>query len=172
MSLYLDFTKAFDSIPHLKLLIKFWQIGITCLVRQWLKCYLSTRCHSISLSRQYLPAYQLPWVLHKEASLDHFYSLFTSTISMIAPHLLLLCSLLMIQSFLETTHPTLIAFYFKMIWIAYNPGATPSFLCRSLSIHHWPVTKLNLYTSLVRFNLSYSSQLSCPHLLKDLIALE
>ena len=47
---YLDFTKAFDSIPHSKLLIKLWQIGITGLVWQWFKCYLSNRCQFVSIS--------------------------------------------------------------------------------------------------------------------------
>ena len=46
------------------------------------------------------------------------------------------------------------------------------FLHHTLSIHHSPVTKLNLYTSLVNSKLSFCYQMWHPHLLKDIRALE
>ena len=39
--IYLDFRKAFDSVPHNELLIKLWSIGITGNCWYWIKEYLS-----------------------------------------------------------------------------------------------------------------------------------
>ena len=56
-STYLDFHKAFDSVPHNELMIKLWNIGITSNLWLWIKEYLTDRnqrvcingCHSSSL---------------------------------------------------------------------------------------------------------------------------
>ena len=45
--MYLDFRKAFDSVPHLQLLFKLWQIGIIGPLRKLLRCYLTNRLHYI-----------------------------------------------------------------------------------------------------------------------------
>lgn len=55
--IYLDFRKAFDSVPHNELLTKLWTIGITGNCWYWIREYLSGRsqqvcvngCHSSSL---------------------------------------------------------------------------------------------------------------------------
>ena len=47
--LYLDFRKAFDSVPHQELLYKLWQMGITGPLWSWFKCYLSSRSHYVCI---------------------------------------------------------------------------------------------------------------------------
>ena len=55
--IYLDFKKAFDSVPHNELLIKLWNIGITGNLWHWIREYLTGRhqrvcingCHSSTL---------------------------------------------------------------------------------------------------------------------------
>ena len=42
-STYLDFKKAFDSVPHINLLIKLWSFGITGSLWEWFKSYLTNR---------------------------------------------------------------------------------------------------------------------------------
>ena len=41
--IYLDFHKAFDSVPHNELLTKLWSFGITGKLWRWFKCYLQDR---------------------------------------------------------------------------------------------------------------------------------
>ncbi len=41
--IYLDFSKAFDSVPHDKLIVKLQQFGITGLLLDWYSDYLSER---------------------------------------------------------------------------------------------------------------------------------
>ena len=48
--IYLDFRKAFDSVPHNELLLKLWNIGITGSIWSWLKEYLSNRCQQVSIN--------------------------------------------------------------------------------------------------------------------------
>ena len=43
--IYLDFQKAFDSVPHGELLYKLWLLGITGPLWFWIKSYLSNRIH-------------------------------------------------------------------------------------------------------------------------------
>lgn len=45
--IYLDFSKAFDSVPHNELLFKLWRIGITGPLWYWFKDYLSNRRHYV-----------------------------------------------------------------------------------------------------------------------------
>ena len=46
-SIYLDFSKAFDSVSHTKLLLKLWSAGITGDVWSWLRSYLSDRSQRV-----------------------------------------------------------------------------------------------------------------------------
>lgn len=46
--IYLDFKKAFDSIPHNELLHKLWRIGITGTLWFWFRNYLSNRSHYVT----------------------------------------------------------------------------------------------------------------------------
>ena len=48
--IYLDFCKAFDSVPHKELLYKLWRIGITGDLWLWFKNYLSDRSHYVSFN--------------------------------------------------------------------------------------------------------------------------
>ena len=49
-TIYLDFRKAFDSIPHTNLLVKLYKIGIRGKVWKWFQCYLLGRyqCEKIN----------------------------------------------------------------------------------------------------------------------------
>ncbi len=50
---YLDFRKAFDSVPHKELLFKLWLMGITGDLWFWLKSYLSGRTYLTSFNNLY-----------------------------------------------------------------------------------------------------------------------
>ena len=57
-TIYFDFKKAFDSIPHAELLYKLWTIGITEPLWFWFKSYLTNRKHCVNInehSSQSLP---------------------------------------------------------------------------------------------------------------------
>ena len=47
--IFLDFAKAFDSVPHGELLYKIWKLGITGPLWFWLQDYLSDRFHYVSI---------------------------------------------------------------------------------------------------------------------------
>ena len=44
---YLDFRKAFDSVPHKEFLYKLWRMGITGNLWTWFRNYLSSRSHYV-----------------------------------------------------------------------------------------------------------------------------
>ena len=48
--IYLDIQKAFDSIPHCKLLAKLWSFGITGNLWRWIQCYLSGRTQVVRIN--------------------------------------------------------------------------------------------------------------------------
>lgn len=50
--IYLDFRKAFDSVPHGELLFKLWAFGITGDLWLWFRAYLSSRRQMVSLNNQ------------------------------------------------------------------------------------------------------------------------
>ena len=47
--IFLDFRKAFDTIPHPELLYKLWTHRITGLLWRWFQSYLSNRTHFVSV---------------------------------------------------------------------------------------------------------------------------
>ena len=49
-SIYIDFKKAFDSVPHNKLLTKLWNIGIASSLWKWFNCYLTNRTQCVSVN--------------------------------------------------------------------------------------------------------------------------
>ena len=58
-SIFLDFSKAFDSVPHDELLYKLWVMEITGPLWLWFRAYLTNRYHYVSLegaSSRCLPA--------------------------------------------------------------------------------------------------------------------
>ena len=50
VSLYLDFRKAFDKVPHSELLSKLNSIGISRRLLSWFRCYLSDRNQLVSIN--------------------------------------------------------------------------------------------------------------------------
>ena len=48
--IYLDFRKAFDSVPHDKLLMKLWNMGISGDLWMWFRSYLNGRQQVVSIN--------------------------------------------------------------------------------------------------------------------------
>ena len=48
--IYLDFKKAFDSVPHQGLLLKLWKIGVVGSLWKWLREYLTNRCQRVCIN--------------------------------------------------------------------------------------------------------------------------
>ena len=48
--IYLDFRKAFDSVPHNKLLMKLWNMGISGDLWMWFRSYLNGRQQVVSIN--------------------------------------------------------------------------------------------------------------------------
>ena len=52
-ALFLDFAKAFDSVPHLRLLLKLESLGIHGQVLQWIRAFLSDRLQRVVIGGSY-----------------------------------------------------------------------------------------------------------------------
>ena len=52
-TIYLDFRKAFDSVPHNKLLVKLWHLGITSNLWNWFRAYLTHRSQYVSINNHH-----------------------------------------------------------------------------------------------------------------------
>ena len=48
--IYLDFKKAFNSVPHQELLLKLWKIGVVGSLWRWFREYLSNRYQHVALT--------------------------------------------------------------------------------------------------------------------------
>ena len=48
--IYTDFAKAFDSVPHKRLLVKLESIGVQGQVLRWIQAFLTGRRHRVRLS--------------------------------------------------------------------------------------------------------------------------
>lgn len=55
-TIFLDFSKAFDTVPHQELLYKLWMIGITGTLWTWFRDYLHLRTHYVSFNEASSPA--------------------------------------------------------------------------------------------------------------------
>ena len=51
--IYLDISKAFDSVSHSILLVKLWSVGITGILWSWFNNYLSDRYQRVSINNCY-----------------------------------------------------------------------------------------------------------------------
>ena len=49
-AVYIDFKKAFDSVPHQELLLKLWSYGITGSLWLWFRAYLSSRLQKVTIN--------------------------------------------------------------------------------------------------------------------------
>ena len=52
-TIYLDFRKAFDSVPHNELLVKLWHLGITSNLWNWFRAYLTHRSQYVSINNHH-----------------------------------------------------------------------------------------------------------------------
>ena len=83
LGLFLDFTKAFDTVNHDILLQKLEHLGIRGISLNWLKSYLSNRsqyvdCSGVSSELQYAAEY------HKVPYWDHFFLLYINDLSRVS----------------------------------------------------------------------------------------
>ena len=53
--LLLDFSKAFDSVPHQRLLLKLEAIGIRGYLLQWIRSFLTNRLQRVVINGRYSP---------------------------------------------------------------------------------------------------------------------
>ena len=51
--LFLDFAKAFDSVPHHRLLLKLQSLGVSGELLDWTKCFLTTRSQRVVVNGQF-----------------------------------------------------------------------------------------------------------------------
>ena len=78
--IYLDFRKAFDCVPHQRLLSKLKAYGIAGSVLNWITDFLSNRRQRVKVKAHTLIGPVLQVVFHREVCLDHSSLLFILTI--------------------------------------------------------------------------------------------
>ena len=49
-AIYIDFHKAFDSVPHNELLVKLWNMGITDTLWSWFYSYIKNRTQCVTIN--------------------------------------------------------------------------------------------------------------------------
>ena len=233
--IYLDFRKAFDSVPHNNLLCKLWSFGITGKLWQWFRSYLKDHhqrvkinssnsdllpvqsgvpqgsilgpllfliyINDLPLCTQFSTVFMFaddakcsshitsPENCHLQRDLDNMSNWSTSN------HLhfnMSKCTLLSFNSQLNSNyqidgnalslidhHRDLgVIFSSDLSWnkhyehIITKAYRSLGLLRRTFSNSSSTSAKKLLYTSLVRSQLTYGSQIWHPHLLKDIIVLE
>jgi hypothetical protein len=75
-SIFLDMSKAFDTLNHEVLLYKLQYYGINGICLQWFKSYLTSRKQYVDFNGTALQLNILKLEYHKDQFLVHFYSLF------------------------------------------------------------------------------------------------
>ena len=65
----MDFTKAFDTVPHSRLLYKLQWYGIQGKIHKWIANFVTDHSHWVAFN---LPQYQCPLECLKRRSLDHY----------------------------------------------------------------------------------------------------
>ena len=76
-AVFLDLSKAFDTVDHSILLAKLCSLGLTPNAVQWFQSYLSHRKQRTSLRQRPKILYLLPMVYHKGVSGGPYVSFFT-----------------------------------------------------------------------------------------------
>ena len=78
-AVFLDFAKAFDTVPHNELLFKLWCLGITGPLWNWFRAYLFNKHHFVSLGGVNSKSLPVLSGFHRGASWDLCCFSFTST---------------------------------------------------------------------------------------------
>ena len=71
--IYTDFSKAFDSVPHERLLSKLEKYGIQGNILGWIKSFLSGRCQRVGVEGSVLIGSALQVEYHKVQCLERCY---------------------------------------------------------------------------------------------------
>ena len=77
--LILDFSKAFDTVPHQRLLYKMSHYGITSNTLQWVSAWLTTRQQRVCVDGESSRNNPVRSGVHRERFWDHYAFSFTST---------------------------------------------------------------------------------------------
>ena len=112
----MDFAKAFDKVPHRRLLYKLDYYGIRGSIHRWISSWLSSCSQQVVLDGQVSDPVMFYLVFPKARSLDRSFSWYSSTISLITSGHLSIC-LLMIVSCIGTYALLLTVLFYKMTWI-------------------------------------------------------
>ena len=112
----MNFPKAFDKVPHRRLLYKLDYYGIRGATHRWISSWLSGRSQEVVLDGQVSDQSLFYLVFPKARSLDRFCSWYSLMISLITSGHLSIC-LLMIVSCIGTYTLLLTVLFYKMTWI-------------------------------------------------------
>ena len=69
-AIFFDLKKAFDSVPHRKLVEKLVAIDLNPYILRWIICYLSSRSQYVVLNSEKSPTADLEF--HKDQCWDHY----------------------------------------------------------------------------------------------------
>ena len=82
-AIYMDFQKAFDTVPHKRLMSKLKSYGFGGKIVKWIENFLSNRSHKVVINRVESASAFVTAEFHRGVYWVQYCSLYTSTISQI-----------------------------------------------------------------------------------------